>query len=83
MRNKRKVRIGTVTSSKMDKTIVVAVKRTMKHPQLGKVISRTSKVYAHDEENQAGVGDIVVVMETRRLSRLKRWRLTDILEKAK
>jgi len=83
MRNKRKVRIGTVTSSNMDKTIVVSVKRTMKHPQLGKIISRTSKVYAHDEENQAGVGDIVVVMETRRLSRLKRWRLTDILAKAK
>lgn len=83
MRNKRKVRVGTVTSSNMDKTIVVAVKRTLKHPKLGKVISRTSKVYVHDEENQAGIGDIVTVMETRRLSKLKRWRLTKILEKAK
>lgn len=83
MRNKRKSRIGTVVSAKMDKSIVVAVKRTMKHPQFGKVVSRTSKVYAHDEENKAGVGDIVSVMETRPLSKTKRWRLAEILEKAK
>lgn len=82
MRNKRKIRIGVVTSASMDKTIVVAVKRTMKHPQYGKVVSRTSKMYAHDEENQAGVGDVVSVMETRPFSKLKRWRLTKILEKA-
>ncbi len=83
MRNKRKTRIGTVTSSKMDKTIVVAVKRIMKHPQFGKIVNRTAKVYAHDEENQAGIGDVVMVMETRPFSKLKRWRLTKVLEKAK
>ena len=83
MRNKRKTRTGTVTSAQMDRTIVVAVKRVMKHPQYGKVISRTSKVYAHDAENLAGVGDIVTVMETRPLSKTKRWRLEKILEKAK
>jgi len=83
MRNKRKTRTGTVTSAKMDRTIVVAVKRVMKHPQIGKVVSRTSKVYAHDAENLAGVGDIVTVMETRPLSKTKRWRLEKILEKAK
>jgi len=83
MRNKRKVRTGTVTSAGMDKTIVVSVKRIMKHPQYGKVITRTSKVYAHDEQNQAGVGDIVSVMETRPLSKMKRWRLVKVLEKAR
>jgi small subunit ribosomal protein S17 len=83
MRNKRKTRTGTVTSAKMDKTIIVAVKRVMKHPQYGKVISRTSKVYAHDAENTAGIGDVVTVMETRPLSKTKRWRLEKILEKAK
>jgi small subunit ribosomal protein S17 len=82
-RNRRKVRTGTVTSSKMDKTIVVAVERTFKHPQYGKTVKRTSKVYAHDEENQAGVGDVVMVVETRPLSKAKRWRLTKILEKSK
>ena len=83
MRNNRKIRTGTVTSTKMDKTIVVTVERTLKHPQLGKVIKRTSKVYVHDEEKQAGVGDVVMVMETRPLSKTKRWRLTKIIEKAK
>jgi small subunit ribosomal protein S17 len=83
MRNKRKVRTGTVTSAGMDKTIVVSVKRIMKHPQFGKIITRTSKVYAHDEQNQAGVGDIVSVMETRPLSKMKRWRLVKVLEKAR
>ncbi len=83
MRNKRKTRTGTVTSALMDKTIVVAIERVLKHPQYGKVISRTSKLYAHDAENQAGVGDIVAVMETRPISKTKRWRLEKILEKAK
>jgi small subunit ribosomal protein S17 len=83
MRNKRKTRTGTVTSAKMDCTIVVAVKRVMKHPQYGKIVSRTSKVYAHDAENQAGIGDLVTVMETRPISKTKRWRLEKILEKAK
>jgi small subunit ribosomal protein S17 len=83
MRNKRKVRTGTVTSAAMDKTIVVSVKRILRHPQYGKIITRTSKVYAHDEQNQAAVGDLVSVMETRPLSRMKRWRLIKILEKAK
>lgn len=82
-RNRRKVRTGTVTSAKMDKTIVVAVERTFKHPQYGKTVKRTLKVYAHDEENQAGVGDVVMVVETRPLSKAKRWRLTKILEKSK
>lgn len=83
MRNKRKTRIGTVTSNKMDKTVVVSVKRTMKHPHVGKIINRTAKVYAHDEENQAGIGDVVMVMETRPFSKLKRWRIVEILDKAK
>ncbi len=83
MRNKRKVRTGTVTSAKMDKTIVVAAERTMKHPQFGKIVKKTSKVYAHDDENQARIGDIVMVMETRPLSKTKRWRLLKIIEKAK
>ncbi len=82
-RNKRKVRTGTVTSAKMDKTIVVAVERTFKHPQYGKTVKRTSKVYAHDDENQAGVGDVVMVMETRPLSKTKNWRLVKVLEKSK
>jgi small subunit ribosomal protein S17 len=82
MRNKRKVRTGTVTSAGMDKTIAVAIKRILRHPQYGKIITKTSKVYAHDEQNQAGVGDMVTVMETRPLSKMKRWRLVKILEKA-
>lgn len=83
MRNKRKVRTGIVASAKMDKTIVVAVERTMKHPQYGKIIKSTSRIYAHDEENQANIGDIVMVMETKPFSKTKRWRLTKVLEKAK
>jgi len=83
MRNKRKVRTGTVASTQMNKTIVVAIERTLKHPQYGKIIKRVSKVYAHDEENQAAVGDTVMVMETKPISKTKRWRLTKILEKAK
>ncbi len=82
-RPSRKVRVGKVVSDSMDKTIVVAVERTVRHPLYGKTIKRTSKIYAHDEENQCKVGDIVKVMETRPLSKTKRWRLVSILEKAK
>ena len=79
----RKTRVGMVVSDKMDKTIVVAIEDNVVHPIYGKVIKRTTKVHAHDEENTAGVGDRVEVMETRPLSRTKRWRLTRIIEKAK
>ncbi|MCB7136769.1 30S ribosomal protein S17 [Cellulosimicrobium marinum] len=79
----RKTRRGYVVSDKMDKTVVVEVEDRVKHPLYGKVIRRTSKVKAHDEQNTAGVGDLVVIMETRPLSATKRWRLVEILEKAK
>jgi len=82
-RNDRKVRRGYVVSDKMDKTVVVEVEDRVKHPLYGKVIRRTSKVKAHDETNSAGVGDLVRIMETRPLSATKRWRLLDIVEKAK
>ena len=82
-RGYRKVRRGYVTSDKMDKTIVVEVEDRVKHPLYGKVIRRTSKVKAHDEAGTAGVGDLVVISETRPLSATKRWRLVEILEKAK
>jgi small subunit ribosomal protein S17 len=82
-RGHRKTRRGYVVSHKMDKTVVVEVEDRVKHPLYGKVIRRTSKVKAHDENNSAGVGDLVVIMETRPLSATKRWRLTDIVEKAK
>ena len=82
-RGYRKVREGLVVSDKMDKTIVVTVEDRVKHPLYGKVIRRTSKVKAHDEANTAGVGDRVRLMETRPLSATKRWRLVEILEKAK
>ena len=82
-RNERKVREGLVVSDKMDKTIVVSLEDRVKHPMYGKVIRRTSKVKAHDEANTAGVGDRVRLMETRPLSATKRWRLVEILEKAK
>jgi small subunit ribosomal protein S17 len=82
-RGYRKVRRGYVTSDKMDKTIVVEVEDRVKHPLYGKVIRRTSKVKAHDETNQAGIGDLVVISETRPLSATKRWRLVEVLEKAK
>src|SRR5690554_2703599 len=83
VRNNRKVRRGYVVSDKMDKTVVVEVEDRVKHPLYGKVIRRTSKVKAHDEQNSAGIGDLVVIMETRPLSATKRWRLLDIVEKAK
>ena len=82
-RNARKVREGIVVSDKMDKTIVVEVEDRVKHPLYGKVIRRTSKVKAHDEANTAGIGDLVLINETRPLSATKRWRLVEILEKAK
>jgi small subunit ribosomal protein S17 len=82
-RGYRKVRRGYVTSDKMEKTIVVEVEDRVKHPLYGKVIRRTSKVKAHDEGNTAGVGDLVLINETRPLSSSKRWRLVEILEKAK
>jgi small subunit ribosomal protein S17 len=82
-RGYRKVRRGYVTSDKMDKTIVVEVEDRVKHPLYGKVIRRTSEVKAHDEAGQAGVGDLVVISETRPLSATKRWRLVEVLEKAK
>ena len=82
-RNSRKERVGIVVSDKMDKTIVVAIADNVKHPKYGKVIKRTVKIHAHDEKNECGVGDKVEVMETRPLSRTKRWRLVNIIEKAK
>ena len=82
-RNYRKTRIGEVVSDKMDKTIVVAIKENEKHPLYGKVMKRTYKLKAHDEENVCGIGDKVKVMETRPLSREKRWRLIEVVEKAK
>src|SRR5690606_7084006 len=82
-RGYRKQRRGYVTSDKMDKTIVVEVEDRVKHPLYGKVIRRTSKVKTHDEQNSAGIGDLVVIVETRPLSATKRWRLVEIAEKAK
>ena len=82
-RNQRKVREGLVVSDKMDKTIVVAVEDSVKHALYGKVLRKTSRLKAHDEENQCGIGDRVLIMETRPLSATKRWRLVEVLEKAK
>ncbi len=82
-RNARKVRIGVVVSDKMDKTIVVAIENHVKHPLYGKIVKRTYKLKAHDAENICGIGDRVKVMETRPLSRDKRWRLVEIVEKAR
>ena len=82
-RNLRKVRVGKVVSNKMDKTIVVAIADMVKHPLYGKVIKRTIKIHAHDENNECNIGDKVMVMETRPLSATKRWRLVEIIEKAK
>ena len=82
-RNLRKVRVGKVTSNKMDKTIVVAIEEHVQHPLYKKVVKHTYKLKAHDEKNECGVGDRVRVMETRPLSKDKRWRVVEILEKAK
>ena len=82
-RGYRKTRRGYVVSDKMDKTVVVAVEDRVKHPLYGKVMRRTSKVKAHDEQNQCGIGDAVRIMETRPLSSAKRWRVVEVVEKAK
>ena len=79
----RKSRVGMVVSDKMDKTIVVAIEDNVRHPVYGKIVKRTLKVHAHDENNECGVGDRVEIMETRPLSKTKRWRLVQIIEKAK
>ena len=82
-RNLRKTRVGKVVSDKMDKTIVVAVENHVKHPLYGKIVKKTYKLKAHDENNECGIGDTVKVMETRPLSKDKRWRLVSIVEKAR
>ena len=82
-RNYRKVRIGKVVSDKMDKTIVVAIEYNVKHSLYGKIVKRTYKLKAHDEENTCNIGDIVNVMETKPISKDKRWRLVEVMEKAK
>ena len=82
-RGLRKTRQGVVISNKMDKSITVELDRTMQHPLYRKIIHKRSKLYAHDEKNEAGIGDTVMVMETRPLSKMKRWRLVKILERAK
>ena len=83
VRGMRKTRVGVVVSDKMDKTITVAVKYRVRHPLYGKIMNRTTKIKAHDEKNECGIGDTVKVMETRPLSHDKRWRLVEIIEKAK
>ena len=83
VRGRRKVREGLVVSDKMNKTVVVAVEDQVKHPLYGKVMRRTNKLKAHDEQNECGIGDRVLIMETRPLSATKRWRIVQILEKAK
>jgi small subunit ribosomal protein S17 len=82
-RNLRKTRIGVVISNKMDKTVVVAVERKVQHPIYGKFLKKTTKFHAHDEKNECSIGDTVRIMESRPLSKTKRWRLVEIVEKAK
>jgi small subunit ribosomal protein S17 len=79
----RKTRTGRVVSDKMDKTVTVAIEDHVKHPVYGKIVKRTKKLHAHDQNNECGVGDTVLVMETRPLSKTKRWRVVEIIEKAK
>lgn len=83
VRGYRKTRVGVVVSDKMDKTIVVAIKTKVRHPLYGKMVNRTRKFKAHDENNECGIGDTVKIMETRPISKDKRWRLVEIVEKAK
>lgn len=83
VRGMRKTRVGVVVSDKMDKTITIAVKYRVRHPLYGKIMNRTTKIKAHDENNECGIGDTIRVMETRPLSHDKRWRLVEIIEKAK
>ena len=82
-RNLRKERIGVVTSDKMDKSVVVAVERKVKHPKYGKFVKKTTKFVAHDEKNDCNIGDTVRIMETRPMSKTKNWRLVEIVERAK
>jgi len=82
-RNLRKEKVGVVTSNKMTKSIVVAVERKVKHPKYGKFINRTSKFMAHDEKNECNIGDTVRIVETRPLSKNKKWRLAEVIEKAR
>ncbi len=82
-RGRRKSRIGTVVSDKMDKTVVVAVERRYPHPLYGKQVTRTKKYHAHDEKNEYHPGDVVRIMETRPLSKLKRWRVVEVIERAR
>lgn len=82
-RNLRKERIGVVASNKMDKTIVVVIERRMKHPIYGKFVKKSTRFFAHDENNECNIGDTVRIMETRPLSKNKRWRLVEIIERAK
>lgn len=82
-RNLRKTQVGLVTSDKMDKTVVVSIKDRVQHPLYKKIVNRTVKIKAHDEKNECGVGDKVFIMETRPLSKDKRWRVAEIIEKAK
>jgi small subunit ribosomal protein S17 len=82
-RNLRKTRIGVVSSNKMAKTITVAVERKVKHPIYGKFVKKTTRFHAHDEKNECTVGDVVRIMESRPLSKTKRWRLVEVIEKAK
>ena len=82
-RNLRKIRIGVVSSNKMDKTVTVAVERKVKHPVYCKFLKKTTRFHAHDEKNECSIGDVVKIMETRPLSKTKRWRLVEVLEKVK
>ncbi len=82
-RNLRKIRTGVVSSNKMDKTVTVAVERKVKHPIYGKFVKKTTKFHAHDEKNECSIGDVVKIMETRPLSKTKRWRMVEIVEKVK
>lgn len=82
-RNLRKTRVGVVTSNKMTKTVVVSVERRLRHPIYGKFVKKTKTFMAHDETNDCGIGDIVRIVETRPLSKLKRWRVTEVVERAK
>ena len=82
-RNDRKERVGKVTSNKMQKTITVAVDRKVKHPIYGKFVKKTTRFHAHDEKNECSIGDVVKIMETRPLSKTKRWRLVEVVEKVK
>jgi len=82
-RNLRKIRVGVVSSNKMDKSIVVLVERKVKHPLYGKFVKKSTKFHAHDEKNECSIGDTVKIMETRPISKTKRWRLVEVVEKAK